>query len=42
MAKMIDKANGVIFRTNLGESGETAVVFPTKKAGASTLEVCEV
>ncbi|CAM9797625.1 unnamed protein product, partial [Hapterophycus canaliculatus] len=34
----LQAAEGVIFRTKLSERCETAVVFPTKRAGATTLE----
>ncbi|CAM9774742.1 unnamed protein product, partial [Ectocarpus fasciculatus] len=38
VAKSLQKAEGVIFRTDLGERGETAVIFPNKKNTATTLE----
>ncbi|CAM9285124.1 unnamed protein product [Scytosiphon promiscuus] len=38
VAKSLETAEGVIFRTKLSERCETAVVFPTKKANATTLE----
>ncbi|CAN0424901.1 unnamed protein product, partial [Ectocarpus sp. 12 AP-2014] len=38
VAKSLETAEGVIFRTNLGERGETAVVFPNKRNTATTLE----
>ncbi|CAM9789473.1 unnamed protein product, partial [Ectocarpus sp. 13 AM-2016] len=34
----LQTAEGVIFRTNLGERGETAVVFPNKRNTATILE----
>lgn len=32
---------GAVFRTNLGEKRETAVIFPSKRAGATFMEVRE-
>ena len=37
--KLPSKSEGVIFRTNLNERGETAVIFPSKKPSATILEV---
>lgn len=39
MAKSLEAAEGVIFRTRLSERYETAVVFPHKKNDPTTLEV---
>lgn len=40
VAEDLERANGVIYRTNLCEGRETAVIFPSKKSGANTFEVC--